>query len=77
MWQPIKTAPKTGVYILIARKGMPPCVARWFQGSKDSDRVVGKGWAAEWRGVDTNSTILGHPTHWMELLESPDAVKAA
>ena len=73
MWKPIESAPKDGTYILIARKAMPPVVAKWFQNGSKEKKSWRAGWPSEWRGVDTGATILGKPTHWMELPEQPVA----
>ena len=69
-WKPIDTAPKDGTYIFIHRKGCDaPCVGNWFNGSSDT---IGKPWPPAWRGVDTGSTVLGTPTHWMPLPALPE-----
>jgi hypothetical protein len=57
-WQPIETAPKNCVDVLLNIPGRQPVVAAFYRG----------GWAP----VDLGGNHLrGTPTHWMPLPEAP------
>ena len=63
-WQPVKTAPRDGTYILIF-DGETVILARWSEVCP-SDRE--KGWPDGWYDV---GTFLYAATHWMPLPEPP------
>lgn len=67
-WQPIDSAPKDGMPILVSAAG-EICVAAWTEGFKEGGWVgwvMGHGAVAcedDWYRVE--------PTHWMPLPEPP------
>jgi hypothetical protein len=64
MWQKIETAPKDGVYVLVARAGQWVGEARWTEGG--GWREPNNDWTDSW-GQEL------HPTHWMPLPAPPTA----
>lgn len=67
-WQPIATAPKNGISILVtsdwidANQPFIPTVTRWVQWIEDGIRVGARG---NWQSCDYR------PTHWMPLPAAP------
>ena len=61
-WKLIETAPKDGRWILTARVGHTPLMARWLDGSR------------EWQPIDRGGGDFNfHPTHWMLLPDPPSS----
>lgn len=65
-WQPIETAPKTGVVVILGHPGSASETAAWY-----GDGNV-PGWYSEdsWKS-QFNSWVAFPPTHWMPLPEPP------
>lgn len=66
-WQPIKTAPKDGTWILVSRGDMMPDVVRWH---KEKPNPCPSKEREYWRTADSNRS-LGTATHWMALPKPP------
>lgn len=73
-WQPIETAPRNGLSIIIRSSGNRLAIARW-----EEMRFVGTGWMVfvpcngGWgNGTDTFIYLKeDQPTHWMPLPKPP------
>ena len=64
-WKPLETAPKTGEYILMYRKGIIKS-AHW-----NGDSWGGDGWTYDFAENIANGFIGYLPTHWMPSPSPP------
>ncbi len=74
-WQPMRTAPKDGLAVLVLLEGSDiPKTARWRRGLNDphaTEKTAGPGWHLTWDGTP----IPEHdgPRYWMHIPDDPDA----
>jgi hypothetical protein len=70
-WQPIETAPKDGTPVWLVEDGasMGVIIAHQFVGAWVPSRKLTAG--GFWLHVYRN--LIGHPTHWMRLPDTPSA----
>lgn len=74
-WQPMRTAPKDGLAVLVLVEGSDiPRAARWLRGKDDphaTEETAGPGWHLTWDG----SPVPEHdgPRYWMQCPDDPDA----
>jgi hypothetical protein len=74
-WQPMKTAPKDGLGVLVLLDGCDmPHSARWLRGLDDphaTEQTTGPGWHLTWDGWP----VPEHdgPRYWMHCPSDPDA----
>ena len=81
-WQPIKTAPRDGQYLLLCGPDLSVCVGAWFEAERDD-------WDCDlWFLVDptdptipmqdyTGSDVVLRPTLWMNFPPHPDTACAS
>ena len=65
MWNPIRTAPKDGTWILVCCNGFVPAVVKWYEEYGIFSESCDEG------DVEDEIHDIWALTHWMPLPESP------
>jgi len=74
-WQPMRTAPKDGIAVLVLTEGSDiPKGVRWLD-ADDKRAVEGAGWYMTWDGYCL--TAADGPRYWMHCPPDPDEAEAS